>query len=83
MKYVICEWEDAEDPSEGKTWLDDEDLASFAKHDCLVRSGGWVKSHTDKYLTLVADEIPELKHYGRTTKIPVGMIRSLKDLGEL
>lgn len=82
MTVVIVTWNDAEDPSEGKTWLDDEDLAQFAQHDCLVRSVGFVKSHTEKYLTLVGDEIPELNHYGRSTKIPVGMIQTIDIIKE-
>ena len=82
MKLVIVTWNDAEDPSDGKTWLDDDDLEQFAGHDCTVTSSGFVKSHTDKYLTLVSDEIRELKHYGRSTKIPVGMILGIEVVKE-
>lgn len=67
-------WDDAEDPSEGKTWLDGEDVEKFSTHDCTVESVGYLVSQTEKYVTLGADWIDELKHWGRVTKIPAGMV---------
>ena len=81
MKAVIVVWNDAEDPAEGKPWMDAEEVDQFSTHDCLVRSIGFVKSDTEKYLTLIGDAIPELNHYGRVTKIPRAMVVSVVDLG--
>lgn len=77
---VLVTWRDAEDPSEGKTWLDEEDVASFAVHDCVVESVGYVISHTDRYVTIGGDWIGELKHWGRVTKIPTGMITQMVEI---
>lgn len=79
---VLVVWDDAEDPADGKTWLDEEDVEKFSANDCEVRSVGYIESYTQKYLTLSGDIIPGLGHRGRVTKIPRGMIRSITSLGE-
>jgi hypothetical protein len=81
MKIVRVVWDDAEDPSEGKTWLDGEDVDTFSKHDCTVESIGYLVSKTAKYVTLAADWIDELKHWGRVTKIPTGMVTKFEEIG--
>jgi hypothetical protein len=78
---VKVTWDDAEDPSDGKTWLDTEDVETFAAHACTVESVGYLVSRTAKYVTLAADRIEGLGHYGRVTKIPTGMVVSLVELG--
>ena len=77
---VLVTWDDAEDPADGKTWLDEEDVDTFSQHRCTVQSVGFLVSKTDKYVTLGGDWIEELKHWGRITKIPSGMIVETKDL---
>ena len=78
---VVVVWADAEDPAEGKAWLDQEDVDTFSCHSCTVESVGYLLSKTDKYVTLAADWIEDLKHYGRVTKIPSAMIVSLEYYG--
>jgi hypothetical protein len=80
MKLVRVTWDDAEDPSEGKTWLDQEDVDSFSRHNCTVVSVGYLVSKTTKYVTLAADWIGDLKHYGRLTKIPTGMVTEIQEI---
>lgn len=71
-QLVKVEWDDAEDPKGG--WQDEKEVAEFASHQSLVTSYGIVVSDTEKYLTLAADWIADLKHYGRITKIAVAQI---------
>ena len=73
-------WDDAEDPADGKTWMDEEDVKTFSTHNCTVSSVGYLVSKTAKYVTLAADWIEELHHYGRVTKIPANMVVSLTEL---
>lgn len=80
LSYVLVTWDDAEDPADGKTWLDEEDVETFSKHNCTVQSIGFLVSKTDKYVTLGGDWIDELKHWGRVTKIPAGMVLSIQTL---
>lgn len=81
-ELVVVIWDDAEDPAEGKTWLDEEDVARFSVHNCTVESVGYLISKTAKYLTLGGDWIDELHHWGRVTKIPMGMVLSTTVLQE-
>jgi hypothetical protein len=80
-QLVKVVWDDAEDPADGKTWLDAEDVETFSAKSCTVESVGYLVSKTAKYVTLAADRIEGLDHWGRVTKIPVGMIIDLKELG--
>lgn len=75
--FVKVTWDDAED--QGGTWLEEAEVEEFADHNCTVVSVGYLVSKTGKYLTLAADWIDELKHYGRVTKIPVGMVISVEE----
>lgn len=79
-RLVRVTWDDAEDPADGKTWMDAEDVASFSKCNCTVQSIGYLVSKTEKYVTLAADWIEGLNHWGRVTKIPTGMIVKQEDL---
>lgn len=80
-RLVKVVWDDAEDPADGKTWLDAEDVETFAAKSCTVESVGWLMSKTAKYITLAADRIDGLGHCGRVTKIPRGMALEVEDLG--
>ena len=80
LQRVEVIWDDAEDPADGKTWMDEEDVETFSKHNCTITSLGYLVSKTEKYVTLGGDWIAELKHWGRVTKIPTGMIIEVKEL---
>ena len=77
---VMIVWDDAEDPDDGKTWMDQEDVEAFAARHCVVRSVGYLVSKTDKYVTLAADWIEQLGHFGRVTKIPAGMVIAIESV---
>ncbi len=77
---VLVTWDDAEDPADGKTWMDDEDVETFSTHNCTVISVGYLVSKTAKYVTLAADAIEGLNHWGRVTKVPTGMIVGIREI---
>ncbi len=73
---VLVIWDDAEDPEDGKTWMDDADVEAFSTQSCTVTSVGYLLSQTEKYTTLAGDWIEGLGHYGRVTKIPAKMVQA-------
>ena len=75
-------WDDAEDPPEGKAWLDEAEVEEFSTQTTLVKSCGYLVSKTDKYLTVAGDYIEKLEHRSRVTKIPVGAIVTIREIGE-
>lgn len=77
---VRVTWDDAEDPNDGKTWLDADDVQQFSEATCLVVSVGHLIRQTPRYVTLGADYIEKLGHYGRVTKIPASMVQRLERL---
>lgn len=81
-RLVRVYWDDAEDPDSEKSWLTEEDVETFSKVETLVVSYGLVISHTDKYLTLGADWIERLKHWGRVTKITCPQIVEIEEIEE-
>ena len=79
-QLVLVTWDDAEDQDATKTWMDEEDINTFSQQNCTVASVGYLVSKTSKYVTLAADWIDKLGHYGRITKIPTGMVVKIEDL---
>ena len=82
-KFVLIIWRDAADPDSPKAWYTDEEVDSFTAEEVMVRSSGWVKSETSKYITLVSDFIPNGDGsftWSRPTKIPVGMVQEICEL---
>lgn len=77
---VVVTWDDAEDPDDGKTWMDEADVAAFSKQECTVVSVGYLLSKTDKYVTLAGDWIEKLQHSGRVTKIPTQMVTEIQEV---
>lgn len=82
-RLVRLTWMDAEDPTNDSSWYSDKEVDDFAANICEVISVGWIKSKTDKYITLVADYYindDSTTTWGRPTKVPVGMVTSIEDL---
>lgn len=80
-QLVVVVWDDTEDPKSGG-WLDQADMETFVGENCMVESVGFLVSKTNKYVTLSADWIKKLGHWGRVTKIPTGMVESITTLRE-
>ena len=79
MKPIVyVSWHDAQDYNE--TWAHEENVVEWGTQNCLIESVGFLVSKTDKYVTLAADWDEDDKNYGRTTKIPSGMVVELKEL---
>ena len=77
-KWVCVTWHDAAD--EKQTWLT---AAEIDEESIAVRSCGVVVRISPKYLTLAGDHnvqaaAPDAPIYGRVTRIPRGMVVSLK-----
>ena len=85
-RLVKLVWHDASDPDRmSGPWYSDEDVEDFAKEIVEVTSVGWLKSQTDKYITLVADFYDESDGsvtWGRPTKVPAKMVILMTDLTE-
>lgn len=77
-KIVMVLWNDAQDHKD--KWVDAEDAEAFTDIEVTVTSIGFMVRKTDKYLTLAADYDPIDNDYGRVTKIPIGMIKEIKEL---
>lgn len=85
-RLVRVTWIDASDPGGDTSWFTDEEVDEFSKSVCEVVSVGWLKSETKLYLTLVADYITNpngTTTWGRPTKVPMGMVQLVEDLGSL
>ena len=80
MKLVLVTWNDAQDHSE--QWVPEADATVFSESTCTIKSTGFLVKSTDKYMTLAGDWDAEDKNWGRLTKIPAGMVKEIKDLGE-
>ena len=85
-RLVKLVWLDAADPGAGEgPWFSDKDVDDFSETEVTVTSVGWIKSQTDKYVTLVADWFDD-EHgttWGRPTKVPTKMVVSMVDIGEV
>jgi hypothetical protein len=85
-QLVKLVWHDASDPDASSgPWYSDEDIDDFGKEIVEVTSVGWLKSQTDKYITLVADyfvEPDESVTWGRPTKVPTKMVVSMTVIEE-
>ena len=79
-KLVRVEWLDAKD-ADG-TWVGEKEAIEFNDKEVLVESYGLLVKKTKKYITLAADRCLEDKTYGRVTKIPTRMIRSITEVPE-
>lgn len=79
MKLVEVIWSDAEEQSK-EGWLNGLEIEEFEKKDTIVRSVGYLKSKTDKYLTLVGDWALDPEEFGTARKIPIQMIKEVRDL---
>lgn len=77
MKLVEVSWEDAEDATD-KTWYDDKEMDAISTRLCPVKSIGYLKSQTDKFITIYGDFSPDPSTYGRVTKVPMGMVRNVR-----
>ena len=80
---VRVTWLDASDPPNDVSWYSDKEVDDFSATSCTVVSVGYLKSRTDKYVTLVADYILNdngTYTWGRPTKIPVGMVQLVEEL---
>ncbi len=83
-KLVKLVWHDAADPP-GGPWYTDKDVDDFGEQVVAVTSIGWVKSQTEKYVTLVADYYVDEEGtitWGRPTKVPAKMVISMVELKE-
>lgn len=76
MKLVRVSWFDVVEHETG--WHDFEELDKLDY--CLVHSYGLLARETPEKITLIADWIPESKEFGRSTTIPKGMIKEIKDI---
>lgn len=77
-RIVLVEWNDAQDHAD--KWVDAKDAEDFTDIDCTITSMGYLVRKTDKYLTLAADYDAIDNDYGRVTKIPIGMVKTIIDL---
>ena len=71
-------WLDAQDHPD--KWVDATDAEDFGDQECEITSLGILVRQTDKYLTLAGDYDPTDNDYGRVTKIPSSMIKSITPL---
>lgn len=77
-KFVMVEWNDAEDYTKAG-WASDEEAKEFGSQPCLVHSYGFIVSSNKTYIGLAADFAPPSTH-GRIIKIPKKMIISTKEI---
>jgi hypothetical protein len=75
---VTVLWMDAQDHPD--KWVDADDAESFTDVEVNVTSIGYLVRKTDKYVTLAGDYDAVDNDYGRVTKIPIGMIKEIKEL---
>lgn len=80
-QLVLVEWNDAQDHAQ--KWVDAEDAEAFTDIMCTITSVGYLVRKTDKYVTIAGDYDAVDNDYGRVTKIPVGMIQTIIDLGPI
>lgn len=77
-KLVMVVWNDAQD--HGSQWVGADDAETFANSECTIMSVGFIVRKTDKYITIAGDYDEIDNDYGRVTKIPTGMVESIKDI---
>ena len=76
--FVLVRWNDAQDHPD--KWVDAADAEAFNNIECEIISGGFLISQTDKYVTIGADYDAVDDDYGRVTKIPQPMIKTIIEL---
>jgi hypothetical protein len=86
-RLVKLVWHDASDPDrDSGPWYSDRDLDEFGDEVVAVTSVGWLRSQTDKYVTLAGDYFVDADGditWGRPTKVPTKMVVSMVDIGEV
>ena len=83
-RLVVVTWLDAADPDrESGPWYSEDDIEEFGGSEVEVKSLGWLRSETEKYVTLCADYIingDETVTWGRPTKVPAKMVVKIEEL---
>lgn len=81
-KFVKVIWHDAADHE--KTWVKESEIDSFNTDPIVIESFGFLLRRTKRYVTIAADQIiggaGEETVWGRVTKVPAGMVRSIKEI---
>lgn len=77
-QLVVIVWWDSQDHNDA--WVDSEAAEKFTDEVCEITSCGFLVRKTDKYVTIAGDWDPADKDYGRVTKIPVGMVKTIREV---
>jgi hypothetical protein len=76
LPLVMVEWYDAESEAD---WATENELEEWSGELSVATEVGWIYSQTDKIIVLVSAFFAD-GTFGNRTKIPVGMVKSIKKL---